>query len=92
MLGTFGELATIRVGAVDTQLAGIFSAPYQNGPLGGHEARDIDPSIAFDTDEFAATGATQGAAVTVRGTEYRIVGIEPDDGGMTKCSIREYPA
>jgi len=84
ILRQFGE--TVLFGAVE--VTAVLQRASDQVPAGG--AR---PSLArdelrvLDTD-IASLTIEQGDAVTVRGTAYRVVSVEPGIHGMTRLGIR----
>jgi|GEM_PF-6802790 len=87
----FGRPFVVRVGAAETALDGIFHAPYRDESVGDLDVRNLSPTVEFITADFAPLGAAERDIVIDGATEYTIVVIEPDDGGMTRCLLRAYP-
>jgi hypothetical protein len=80
----FGEPALLQDG---TEITVIFDAAYQTASPMGVDIESSKPmAMAKSTD---VENEVHGNTITIRGTIYMIVGIQPDGTGMTNLILSE---
>lgn len=94
---TFAKTALVRVGANETEMQGIYRAPYTgesgsaSSRIGGVQVNRPDPHIVFRLAEYQATGAMDGDVVENHAGTFTIVGAQPDsEGGTVDVTLRAF--
>jgi hypothetical protein len=88
VLSTFGQTVTFTVGGVETSCVGVFDVPYTaQGPTDQQFSRP-DYSVLVTTDDVDAIGPVAGDTVAIDSSNYIIVDLAPDIGGMTTLTVR----
>jgi len=90
VLANFGELITVVVGTVSTELQGAYQAPWAGTPIGNTEVQSPNPMVIFKSDEFDAVGANPGDQILRNKKTFTIHSINPVDGDMTHVEMRAY--
>lgn len=84
----FGDTAeiTLATGAV-RKVTGIYLRPFT--AVGDGEVRMEAYAPTFVCPTSALAGVAHGTRLTVAGTAFDVVGIEPDGTGMTRLALAE---
>jgi len=85
IMTAFGESITLNGNAIE---AVVDLTPGGHDIGGGMLVDKIDPSVTVMTADFSAITAQRGNAALIRGVDYEISSILPDDNGMTTITLR----
>lgn len=91
-----GDAATLIQGSTETALTGVFSAPWTGVTVGGVPVQRETTTFEVADALLAELGLTlaEGDRLTVLGTTYTVVRIQPLDGplggGVTELTLAEY--
>lgn len=83
----FGTLAVYRRSGVNYSVAGIFDNAYIPVDIGEVEYTSTVPEFTVRTADLP-NGATAGDLLTVNGTQYTVVNVEPDGTGVTRLRLK----
>lgn len=86
----FGELVTLPTGPVTAivSLPGLTAEVRERGTTRRAQLeieRQVMPEIQLRTDD--AEWLREGEAISVRGTDYRVVSLTPDGTGLTRVEL-----
>lgn len=87
IVDAMGEIATITVDGVATEIAGAFRAPWTGEDTAGLPIDRQTPEFLVLNSVFNPTGAAEGDELAVAGDAYRIVNIEPDDSAASLLAL-----
>lgn len=69
------------------QISGIFNAEYIE--IGDNEAAIESSQPNFLCREIDVSGIAHGAMMSIKGSTYKVVGVQPDGAGLTLLMLEE---
>lgn len=88
VLSTMGRTVRVIVGEMETELTGVYLAPYGPAADAGTPYARPDHHVLFRTSDFSATSATEGDRLGIGDREFYIADRAEDDTGMIDVTIR----
>lgn len=91
VLRAHGQTATVTVGGVPTQVDGVYTAPYEEIPVGNTLVSRRNHQLKVLSADWVAILGRPGATVELAdGSTFTVVSAAPDHGGMTTLQMRAY--
>lgn len=83
------DLVIYTKGSGAVSVRGIFQSEHVIVSTGEGDIDSREPVLTVNDDELAEAGvvAEQGDDVTVRGLDYRVSSVQPDEKGQTKLKL-----
>ena len=88
VLSTMGRTVRVIVGETETDLTGVYLAPYSPSADANTAYTRPDHHVLFRSTDFSATSATEGDRLGIGDREFYIADRAEDDSGMTDVTIR----
>ncbi len=90
LLDAFGEDVVLTVSGEAVPARAEYRGPWAGNAVGGMQGEYLEHRLLMQTETYNALGASGAEQAMVRGVQYRVTDVSPDEAGMTRLILARF--